>query len=89
MFYLRSSLKTEWIDSDLPDNTAGWRLEWIYIADQLPGIPRRTGHKSVKILEWDLGLSSRDLEDLKGVLELDSNMKKWGVTGAVVTRSFC
>jgi hypothetical protein len=38
--------------------------------------------------EWDLGLSSRDLEDLKGVLELVNDMKKWGVTGAAVARSF-
>jgi hypothetical protein len=42
----------------------------------------------VKISEWDLGLSTRDLEDLKGVLELVSDMKKRGVTGAAVTRSF-
>jgi hypothetical protein len=25
MFYLRSGLKSEWIDTDLPDNNAGWR----------------------------------------------------------------
>jgi hypothetical protein len=30
----------------------------------------------VNISEWDLGLSSRDIEDLKGVLELASDMKK-------------
>jgi hypothetical protein len=33
MFSLRSGLKAEWIDTDLPDNTAGWRLEWFYIVD--------------------------------------------------------
>jgi hypothetical protein len=43
----------------------------------------------VKISEWDLGLSTRDLEDLKGVLELVSDMKKRGVIGAAVARSFC
>jgi hypothetical protein len=43
----------------------------------------------VKINEWDLGLSSRDLGDLKGVLELINNMKSLGVTGAAVARSFC
>jgi hypothetical protein len=78
MFSLRSGLKEEWIDTDLPDNTTGWRSEWFYIVDQIPGLPRRTGHKPVKINEWDLGLSSRDLEDLKGVLELVSDMKKRG-----------
>jgi hypothetical protein len=43
----------------------------------------------VKISEWDLGLSTRNLEDLKGVLELVSDMKSRGVTGAAVARSFC
>jgi hypothetical protein len=89
MFSLRSGLKAEWIDSDLPDNTAGWRSEWFYSVDQLPGLSCRTGHKTVKISEWDLGLSSRDLEDPKGVLELVNDLKKRGVTGAAVTRSFC
>jgi hypothetical protein len=37
----------------------------------------------------ELGLPTRDLEDLKGVLELVSDMKKRGVMGAVVARSFC
>jgi hypothetical protein len=89
VFNLRSSLKAEWIDTDLPDNTTGWRSEWFYIADQIPGLPQRTGHKPVKISEWSLGLSTRELEDLKGFLELVSNMKTRGVTGAVVVRSFC
>jgi hypothetical protein len=43
----------------------------------------------VKISEWHLGLSTCDLEDLKGVLELVSDMKNRGVTGAAVARSFC
>jgi hypothetical protein len=89
MFCLRSGLKTEWIDSDLLDNTSGWRSEWFYIVDQLPRLPRRTGHKPVKISEWDLGMSSCDIEDLKGVLEFVSDLKKRGVTGAAVARSFC
>jgi hypothetical protein len=43
----------------------------------------------VKISECDLGLSTHELEDLKGVLEIVSDMKNQGVTGAVVARSFC
>jgi hypothetical protein len=39
--------------------------------------------------KWDLGLSSHDLGDLKGVLELVTNMKRLGMTGAAVARSFC
>jgi hypothetical protein len=89
MFNLRSDLKAEWIDTDLPDNTAGWRSEWFYIADQIHSLPRRTGHRPVKINEWDLGLSSRDLKELEPVLELVSELKKQGVTGATVARSFC
>jgi hypothetical protein len=89
MFNLRSGLKAEWIDADLPDNTVGWRTEWFYIADQIPRLPRRTGHKPVKINEWDLGLSSRDLKELEPVLGLVGEIKKQGVIGAVVARSFC
>jgi hypothetical protein len=89
MFNLRSDLKVEWIDSDLPNNTFGWRSKWVYIADQLPGLPHRVGHKPVKINEWDLGLSSRNLGELKAVLELVNELKKQGVTGAVVASSFC
>jgi hypothetical protein len=37
MFCLRPGLTSEWIDTDLPDNTAGWRSEWFCIPDQLPG----------------------------------------------------
>jgi hypothetical protein len=39
MFNLRSGLKADWIDTDLSDNTAGWRSEWFYITDQIPGLP--------------------------------------------------
>jgi hypothetical protein len=89
MFTLRSGLEAEWIDIDLPNNTSGWRSEWFYIVDQIPGLLRRTGHKPVKINKWDLGLSSRDLKELEGVLELVGDMKKRGVAGAAVARSFC
>jgi hypothetical protein len=43
----------------------------------------------VKINEWDLGLSSRDLKELEAVLELVSELKKQGVKGAAVARLFC
>jgi hypothetical protein len=81
MFCLRSGLKSEWIDSDLPDNNPMWRSEWFYIVDQLPGLPRWSGHKTVNISEWDLGLSSRDTEDLKEILALVKDLKNQGVTG--------
>jgi hypothetical protein len=43
----------------------------------------------VKINEWDLWLSFRDLKELEGVLELVGDMKKRGMTKAAVARSFC
>jgi hypothetical protein len=42
----------------------------------------------VNISEWDLGLSSREANDLKEVLELVKDLKNQGVTGASVARSF-
>jgi hypothetical protein len=78
MFCLRSCLKSEWIDTDLPKNITGWRSDWFYIAGQLSGLPHRTRHKPVKISEWDLGLSSRDDDDLKEVLELVKDLKNRG-----------
>jgi hypothetical protein len=74
MFCLRS----EWIDSDLPDNNSGWWSEWFYIVDQLSGLPRRSCHKPVKISEWDIGLSSCDTEDLNEILELVRDLKSRG-----------
>jgi hypothetical protein len=43
----------------------------------------------VKISEWDLGLSSREANDLKEVLELVKDLKDRGVIGGSVARSFC
>jgi hypothetical protein len=51
MFCLRLGLKSKGIDTDLPDNTAGWRSEWFYITDQLLALPRRSSHKTMKISE--------------------------------------
>jgi hypothetical protein len=31
MFCLRSGLKLEWIDSNIPDNNSGWRSEWFIL----------------------------------------------------------
>jgi hypothetical protein len=89
IFCLRSGLKSEWINTYLPDNTDGWRSEWFFIADQLPPLPWRTSHKPVNIPDWDLGLSSHEADDIKKVLELVKDLKKRGVTGGSVTRSFC
>jgi hypothetical protein len=89
MFCLRPSLKAEWIDMDLLNNTAGWRSEEFYIADQQPVLPKRTRHKPEKIPEWDLQLTSRELGDVKELLPLVRDLKGKGLTGGSVARSFC
>jgi hypothetical protein len=61
-------------NTDLPDNTVGWRSEWLYIV-KLPRLPRRTGHKPVNMNERDLRLSSRDFGDLKEVLEAGAHWR--------------
>jgi hypothetical protein len=76
--FVGGSRSSSWVDSDLPDNNSGWRSEWFYIVDLLSGLPRRSGHRPVKIFEWDLGLSSRDTEDLKEILELVRDLKNLG-----------
>jgi hypothetical protein len=55
----------------------------------LPALPKCTDHKPIKIREWDLGLSSREADDIKEVLELVMGLKNRGVKGDSVTRSFC
>jgi hypothetical protein len=89
MFCLRLGLKAAWLDMDLPDNTVGWRSEWFYIADQKSTLPKRTEHKPVKINEWDLQLTSREMDDIKELLTLVGDLKKEGLTGGVVVMSFC
>jgi hypothetical protein len=85
MLCLRSGLESEWIDMNLPDNTNGWRSDWFYIADTL----ETHGSQARKILEWDQGLSSCETNDVKKVLALVDDLKKRGVTGGSVARSFC
>jgi hypothetical protein len=81
IFCLRSGLKSAWIDNNLPANTARWRSGWFYIADQLSVLPKRTGHKPVKIPEWDLRLSLCEVDYIKDVLELVKDLKNRGVDG--------
>jgi hypothetical protein len=88
MFCLRPGLKTEWIDTDLPDNTAGWKSEWFYITNQQPALSKRTRHKPVKIPKWDMQLSTHEMDDIKEVLELLRDLKDRGVTGGPVARLF-
>jgi hypothetical protein len=88
MFCLRSGLKPEWIDTDLSDNNAWWRSDWFYIPDQWLELPKHTGHKPGKIPEWDLQLSSREMDNIKEVLALVRDLKVRGITWGSVASSF-
>jgi hypothetical protein len=43
----------------------------------------------VKILESDMKMSSREMDDIKEVLELVRDLNERGITGGSVVRSFC
>jgi hypothetical protein len=43
----------------------------------------------MKISEWDVGLSSREADDLKKVLGSIRDLKNWGVIEGLVASSFC
>jgi hypothetical protein len=89
MFCLRSGLKAAWIDINLLDTTTTeWRSEWFYIVDQRPALLKPTRHKPEKILEWDLPLTSREMDDVKELLTLVSDLKQKGLTGGSLAMSF-
>jgi hypothetical protein len=52
--------------------------EWFYIADLKLTLPKRIGHMPEKIPEWDLALTSREIEDLRELLPLLADLKKKG-----------
>jgi hypothetical protein len=88
IFYLRPGRKLEFVNMELLDNNSNCMADWFYIADQRTTLPKRTGHKPVKILEWDLALTSSETEDLKDLLAILADLKEAGLTGCVVVMSF-
>jgi hypothetical protein len=73
---------------DLPDNNTGWRSKWFYITDQRPALSKRNGHKPEKIPEWDLQLTSHEMDDVKELLTLVSDLKKKVLAGASMGMHF-
>jgi hypothetical protein len=67
---------------DLLASTSGWRSEWFYSTDQKSVLPKRTGSRPEKIPEWDMPLSSCEIETLKELLTLLADLKKKGMMGA-------
>jgi hypothetical protein len=55
----------------------------------LSALPKRNGHNAMKILEWDLRLYSREVDDIKKVLALVKDLKRRGMARGSVARSFC
>jgi hypothetical protein len=50
---------------------------------------KRTGHRAENITEWDMPLSSCEMEDLKELLALLADLKKKGLMESSVAMSFC
>jgi hypothetical protein len=74
-FCFQLGRKLEFIDMELPKNNSGWKADWVYVADQKPTLPKRTGHKPMKIPEWDLTQTSCETEDLKCLLTIFTDLK--------------
>ena len=73
---------------ELPDNTSGWKAEWFHIENQKLELPMCTGHGPAKVSEWDMQLTSREVEDLEGLLTDLKTLKLAGLTGGAVVISF-
>ena len=76
MFCLRSKLKPQWIDMEVPDSNTKWRSDWFYVADQKPVLPKRTGFRPEKVSEWTLELSSREAESIQELLNNIADLKE-------------
>jgi hypothetical protein len=88
-FMLRRNMKSEYIDLTLPDNTTGWKQGWFYLDNPAPALKERTRRVPVPYLEWTNQLASRDIEELKPLLDDQEQLKAEGLTSATVAISFC
>jgi hypothetical protein len=52
-------------------------------------LPKQTEHKPEKIPEWDLALTSCEIEDIKELLALVTDLKRKDLTRGSVAMSFC
>lgn len=52
-------------------------------------LPKQTEHKPEKIPEWDLALTSCEIEDIKELLALITDLKRKDLTRGSVAMSFC
>lgn len=76
MFCLRSKLKLQWIDMELPNSNTKWRSNWFYVAKKDPVLPKRTGFGPEKNNKWTLDLSSRVIESIQELLDDITALKK-------------
>jgi hypothetical protein len=87
-FMLRRYMKPEYIDLVLPDNTTGWKQGWFYLDNPALVLPTRSGRTLVPFLEWTNQLTSREIEELRLLLEDLAKLKAEGLTGGEVAISF-
>jgi hypothetical protein len=75
-FMVLQSMKSEYIDLALPDNTTGWKQGWFYLDNPAPALKTRTGRAPVPYPEWTNQLASRDNEELQPLMD-DLEQIKW------------
>jgi hypothetical protein len=88
-FMLRQNMKSEYIDLTLPNNTTSWKQGWFYLDNPTPTLKERTGQTLIPYPEWTNQLASRDMEELKPLLDDLEQLKAEGRTSAAVAISFC
>jgi hypothetical protein len=88
-FMLCWNMKLEYIDLTLPDNTTSWKQGWFYLDNPAPALRERTGRVSVPSREWTNQLETRNIEELKPLLDDLEQLKAEGLTSSTVAISFC
>jgi hypothetical protein len=68
-FMLGRSMKSEYVDLALPDNTTGRKLGWFYLDNPAPTLPTRTARALVPYPEWTNQLASLHKEELQPLLD--------------------
>jgi hypothetical protein len=87
-FMLHWYMKLVYIDLVLLDNTTGWRQGWFYLDNAALALPARSGHTPMPVPERSNQLTSREIDDLRLLLEDLEGSKTEGLTGGTMAISF-
>jgi hypothetical protein len=78
----------KYLSYKFPSNLLGWKNHWFYIENHAPQLPAKSNRPPVVRPEWNLELSSGDMDQVKELLDIIEAQKMMGVTGASVMFSF-